>query len=311
MTEAIKIQIAEALEAFIEQHNLTQNDVAEKSGVNASYIIGIRKKEFTVKVGGKSMLIASKYLNRIANFIGFSAEKNYWPVQPTEQMKRILSALEDAKESGETAVITGETGCGKTFISRLFAQKNPADVFMITVGSSDNLGDLIDKIIEALNTSFSYRSKSAKLRHIAKVMRQMSEKGHEPVIIFDEAEYMKQPALCALKELYDALNTWCALVLVGTDQLTTNIEKLRKRNKAGIPQLYRRIRYRIRPLPAIDRTFKMFLNNIEPGLKRWLQKNCDNYGELHDVLVPAMKESERTGEPLTEDFVRMILGFAA
>jgi hypothetical protein len=37
-----------------------------------------------------------------------------------------------------------------------------------------------------------------------------------------------------------------------------------------------------------------------------LQMECENYGELHDILVPAMRESERTGEPLVLDFVKKI-----
>lgn len=308
MNQNTKQQIREALEAYIAEHSLTQSDVAERAGVNASYIINIRKGIFTIKSGDKHIQIADKYFSRLASFIGFSAEKSYWQTQPTEQMKGILAALEDAKKNGEIAVITGETGCGKTFCTQLFQKKNPTDVFTVTVGASDNLSDLIDKIIISTKIPTLVRSKSGRIRAIAKYMRGLSENGLEPMIAFDESEYMKQPALCAMKELYDNLNEWCALVLIGTEQLIASIEKLKKKNKLGIPQLYRRIRYRIRPLPPVDRSFKMFLSGVEPGLKRWLQKNCDNYGELHDILVPARRESERTGQPLTEDFVQMILG---
>ena len=40
---------------------------------------------------------------------------------------------------------------------------------------------------------------------------------------------------------------------------------------------------------------------------RFLRENCDNYGELHDVLVPAMREADITGEPLTVDFIKTVL----
>ena len=306
MTNEQKILIADALEAYMSEHGLSQQDVMNKSGVNAAYIIAIRKKEFAVK----TTPIADKWYRRLAALTHFSLEKSYWQTQPTPQLKIILATLKEAKDNGEVAVLTGETGCGKSYTCELFAQKNPADVYIIKVGAADNLSDLIDKVSEALKLNLTIRSKSGRLRAISKHIRKLSEDGHEPVIIFDEAEYMKQPALCALKELYDALNTWCALVLIGTEQLTINIEKLRRKNKAGIPQLYRRIRYKIRALPGIDRNFKEFLNGIEPGLKKWLQRNCDNYGELHDVLVPAMREAERTGENLSEDFVKLILGIA-
>lgn len=307
MTTQLKNEIVQALEQYMQEHNISQSELAEHSGVNASYIINMRKGDFTVKSAGKTINISDKWFNRIALFIGFATEKSYWTTQQTQQFKGILAALTDAKANAETTILIGETGCGKTYTCKLFAQKNPTEVFIVKVGSCDNIGDLIDKVLAQLKITVQFKSKSSKLRLIAQTMRNMSENGQEPVLIFDEAEYMKQPALCAIKELYDALNTWCAIVLIGTEQLVSNIEKLKNRNKAGIPQLYRRIRYRMRPLPKIDRNYKDFLNGIEPNLKKWLQKNCDNYGELHDVLVPAMREAERTNQELTEDFVKMIL----
>ena len=132
--------------------------------------------------------------------------------------------------------------------------------------------------------------------------------GRNPIIIFDEAEYMKQATLCNIKEFHDHLNKKCGLVLIGTDQLLQKIEKLKKKNSAGMPQFYRRVKYGIRTLKSIDTRFNEFLKGIEDkALVKFLQRECDNYGELHDVLVPAMREAERTGEPLTEDFVRKVL----
>ena len=133
--------------------------------------------------------------------------------------------------------------------------------------------------------------------------------GEYPTVIYDECEYMKQPALCSMKELYDGLIGYSALVLIGTDQLLDNLDKLRKKNRSGIPQFYRRIKFGIRELNPIDRSFDQFIQAIEDKeLKVWLKKNCDNYGELHDVLVPAMREAERLNEPLTLGLVRKILG---
>lgn len=311
MNVAQKNQIMEALDQYMSAHSITQNDVASRSSVNAAYLSNMRKGDYTIKVGQKIVEINAKYFNRIAEFIGFSVDRMLWETRSTAQLQEILAVLSDAKDNAETAVITGETGCGKTFSADLFRKRFPNEVFIVKVGSSDNLGDLLDKVLDALNIESVKKSKSSKLRQIAAFMKKVSEGGLDPVLIFDEAEYMKQPALCALKELYDVLNSWCSLVLIGTEQLTENIEKLKKRNKAGIPQLYRRIKFRIRNLPAIDRTFKDFLNGIEPGLKRWLQRNCDNYGELHDVLVPAIREAERTGKSLDEQFVKLVLGIAA
>lgn len=299
-----KQQITEALNNYIITHSMSANEIVKRSGVNESYISSIRNGETTV---GKSD-IKEKWYNMIADFIGLKLQKEYWEIKETPQLRRMLATLEDAKENGLTNIVIGETGSGKSYISDLFLRANPVDTFKIVVGSLDTIGDLLDKIIDVLKIA-TPKTKSKKIGEIAKKLRQLRLEGFKPHLIFDECEYMKQPALCSMKELYDALIGICGITLIGTSQLIDNLDKLRKKNRSGIPQFYRRIKFGIRELPSIDRTFKMFLETVEDkDLRTFLKQNCDNYGELHDVLVPAMKEADRTGKPLTEEFVRTILG---
>ncbi len=303
-----KQQITEALNRFLSQHLMPASDLAKKADVNQAYISQIRQGKYTTTVGNNEVEIASKYFERIAKVIGFQIEQSYWSTVLTPQFAHILATLEDARSFGETNLIIGGTGSGKTYTAKIFALQHPVDVVMITVGSTDNIGDLIDKITEALHIPSPARTKSKKIRQIIKAMLDLKQAGNLPVLILDEAEYMKMPALCSMKELYDNLHGVASIVLVGTDQLTRNIEKMRKKNKDGIPQLYRRIKFGIRELPPIDRSFKEFLNGLEPGLQRFIKANCDNYGELHDVLVPVFREAERIGQAPTEELVRTVLG---
>lgn len=304
ITTQQKVRITEALNNYMETHGISANEIVKRSGVNESYISSIRNGDTTV---GKSE-IKDKWYLMLADFIGFKLTKEYWQMQKTPQLYRMLSTLEDAKENGQTNIIIGETGSGKSYISDIFLKANPVDTFKVVVGSLDTIGDLLDKLIDVLKIS-TPKTKSKKIGEIAKKLKQLRLEGQKPHLIFDECEYMKQPALCSMKELYDALNGVCGITLIGTSQLIDNLDKLRKKNRSGIPQFYRRIKFGIRELPNIDRSFSMFLANInDKNLRNFLKQNCDNYGELHDVLVPAMKEADRTGNELTEDFVRTILG---
>lgn len=306
MKKGTKDNIVDALNQYMVDHDLSANKVASQTAINPAYISAMRSKKYVTRAGDKDVDIAVKYFEKIANYIGLEIKKTYWSNVPTDQFKNVISILEDAKEFGYTNIIIGETGCGKTHTTRIFVKKNPTDTFMITVGSSDNIGDILDKISELMHIPLN-KTKSKKIREIIKHAVTLKEVGNKPMIIFDEAEYMKLPALCAMKELYDNLSGIASIVLIGTDQLTRNITKLRKKNAEGIPQLYRRIKFGIRVLPAVDKTYKDFLPLIEPGLKRFLLTHCDNYGELHDVLVPAMREADRTSQTLNENFVRTIL----
>lgn len=304
ITTLQKQQVSEALKQYLDLHNISANEVSKRSTINESYISSIYHNKATV---GKSE-IKDKWYLMIAEFIGLSLIKEYWALKETPQLFRMLSTLEDAKENGVTNIIIGETGSGKSYISDVFLKANPVDTYKIIVGSLDTIGDLLDKIIDSLKIA-TPKTKSKKIGEVAKKLKQLKLEGQKPHLIFDECEYMKQPALCSMKELYDALKGICGITLIGTSQLTDNLDKLRKKNRSGIPQFYRRIKFGIRELPSIDRSFSMFLEQIEDkALIKFLKQNCDNYGELHDVLVPAMKEADRTGQLLTEDFVRTILG---
>ncbi|AOW09485.1 AAA family ATPase [Flavobacterium gilvum] len=310
MDQITKKEIIQSLTAYMQEHNLKQADVANKSGVRKEYLSIMLKEnsDFMYDAGGGAKgFIPNHHFHSLATLIGYQIEKAYWSLQPTAQTASILAHLEDARNNHSTAVLIGETGCGKSFTSKMFASKNPIDTFIVTAGSSDTLGDLIDKIVSELNIHATGNSKSTKIRQVAIKMKMLKTYGHKPTLIIDESEYLKQAALCAMKELYDNLADYCSLVFIGTDQLVENIEKLKKRNKSGIPQFHRRIKFGLRLLPSIDRSYKLFLADIEDRhLRKFLLNNCGNYGELHDVLVPASREAERLQEPLTLDLVRKV-----
>lgn len=305
-----KKEIVKALVDYMAEHNMTQTDVAARSKVRKEYVSIILKPDsnFMYDAGGSQGFISAKYFNALADLCGYKTEKVYWQTQPTDQTNAILANLKDARENHLTITLVGETGSGKSYTASLFASKNPLDTFIITAGSSDTLNDLIDKIVDELNVHSTGNSKSTKLRWIARKMEMLKNYGHKPMLIIDEAEFLKQAALCAMKELYDNLNEFCSIVFIGTDQLVDNIERLKRRNKAGIPQFHRRIKFGLRTLPNIDRSFKLFISDIEDGeLKKFILRNCGNYGELHDVIVPATREADRLQQPLTMELVRKVL----
>ena len=309
MTKATKDNVIAQLEFWLDENGFSANEFADKYGVPANYVSQMRNAKYFVPVKGVDVEIADKYFRIIAETIGLdiTGQTIFWKFQETPQALQIFSTLEDSKNYGYTNILIGETGCGKTFVSDLFIKQNPKDNFKITVGSMDTIVDLLDKLCDVLKLP-QIHSKAKKISAIIKELQRLRLNGRKPILIFDEAEYMKQTTLCNIKEFHDHLNKKCGLVLIGTDQLLQKIEKLKKKNSPGMPQFYRRVKYGIRNLKSIDTQFKDFLNGVEDkALRRFLQSECDNYGELHDVLVPSMREAERLGEPLTENLVRTVL----
>ncbi|MDM1557088.1 ATP-binding protein [Chryseobacterium indologenes] len=308
MNNNIKNNIISALNQWLIDNDYTANDFAAKSNVPANYLSYMRKNIYFVSTGGKDVEIDDKYFRMICDAIDYDPEnKLAWMPRQTPQFTQMITYLSDAKKHGYTNIIIGETGSGKTYCTDIFLKQNPKDIFKVTVGSLDNITDLLDKLGQAMRIPL-VGSPSKKLRDITKHIIKLKLDGREPMIVWDESEYLKQATLANIKEMHDHLYGKCALIMIGTNQLLTKIEKLKNKNAPGMPQFYRRVKYGIRHLRPIDTRFKEFLTSIaDPHLKRFLQDECENYGELHDALLPAMREAERMGQPLTENLVRTIL----
>ncbi|PIF44890.1 AAA domain-containing protein [Chryseobacterium sp. 52] len=308
MTKTIKDNIITALEQWLKDNEYSANEFAAKSGVPSNYLSYMRRNIYIINSTGKDVEIDDKYFRMICEAIDFDPDnKIAWTPRQTPQLMQMITYLTDAKKFGYTNIIIGDTGTGKTYSTDLFIKENPKDTFKITVGSLDTINDLLDKIGIAMRMPLA-GSPSKKLRVIVKEMTKLKLDGRNPMIIWDESEYLKQATLCNIKELHDNLYGKCALIMIGTNQLLTKIEKLKNKNAAGMPQFYRRVKYGIRELKPIDTRFKEFLTSIvDRDLKRFLQAECENYGELHDALLPAMREAERLNEPLTENLVRKVL----
>lgn len=317
MKQKDKDGIKEALEIYMTSNSMTQNEFAQVSEVNPRYIIAIRNGESTVG----NTVIADKWYRKVANIIGYTIEKEYWEPKPTIQLQRIMATLEDARTYGYTNTIIGNTGSGKTYSSGLFAKKNRKDVFVVTIGSNDNIADVINKLMDSLKVpdlnkhekkdfTGQSRSKSQRITRIISHIKKLKAKGLFPVIIFDEAEYMTPAVLRSIKEFYDNLKGICAIILLGTDQLVDKVEGMKKSNKPGIPQFYSRIRFGIRYLEDINKNYDLFLESVtDKEVRKFIESVCDDYREVHDLLVPAMREADRLGVPLTVDLLKKILGW--
>jgi transcriptional regulator with XRE-family HTH domain len=304
-----KNQIREALETYMKLHGLSQNDIAKRAGVNAAYLIQIRKGSNTIAVKDKDVEIDFKYFVKLAEMMGMRLETTKTTgVKKTETLEFMTAHLQEAKDNSEAAWLVAETGAGKTFALDIFKRKYPQDVFSIKIGYNDSLNDILDKLYEEIKVNDTWKgSKTGRITIICRHLKNLKRSGRKTALVFDESEYMRATTLCTTKEFYDQLNYWCSIIYISTPELEDKIDKLIEKKAPGIAQWFRRLKFKKKTAPEIDRTFELFLDGIEPELKMWLQDNCFNYGELTDVLNPAMREAERLNQPLTLKLVLTIL----
>ena len=133
------------------------------------------------------------------------------------------------------------------------------------------------------------------------------------LLAFDEAENATVGVIRAIKSLYDAVKSYCSIVMIGTDQLETRLALLEKKNSTGIPQFCSRFRSGVVYLEPIEKmsadkkeylTFEEFFKDdiIEPMLQTLLRSICKDYRMLNWYVVNAKKKAKELGVPLTFDF---------
>ncbi|HCN82506.1 MAG TPA: hypothetical protein DIT07_02645, partial [Sphingobacteriaceae bacterium] len=306
MQQELKYQIVAAAQEYAQQNNLTNNDIANKTKINAGYLSNMFRNQFAVTVAGKQVEISDTWFYKLAEFCGLAIKKQYWGTVQTRQFVEVISSLEAAKKSGTVSVIICDTGLGKTYAVDKFSHTHPLHTYKVTVSDAHKLKDILIEILDQLHIPAQYGN-AAKILSIANRLKELKRNGHKPQVILDEAENLKLPVIKSLKALYDFCNGYASITLIGTQQLIDGLIKMKKKDKGGVPQFYRRIKASIRYInTSFDFTPFFEKHEIEKPLRRLLHQLCENYGELHDYLEPALREADERDEPLTEDLFRMI-----
>lgn len=307
MTTEQKTAIAGHAAAYIVTKGLTGQKFATLTNVNNSYVSNILNKVFQVN----GVDIPDKYFRQIAKVIGYAVEKTYWPHVETREHKELMVAMKLAKQTHGVRTLIVETGAGKTYAVDTFKKTNPLHTYVVTMHSLMKIGEMFRVLAKQLG--LPNKGTKAQMRtEIIDKLKDIKVDGGYPVVIIDEGENMTPDMMKMIKGFYDAILNYAGIVMIGTNQLWEIMQAAMERDKQGGPQYYRRFKagtITIKPLVKRDDRFKPFFDELgieDPSFRKLLCKTCDNYGELHDYLEPALRIADNKGEELNERLFRML-----
>ena len=228
MTNTVNKALQQKLAEFKAKSGMNQTMLARGIGVSPASISMYLNNTYADK-GGKYETIEPKieaYLEvqeskaqREELVLGFVS---------TKTTRRISEVMRDAHEAGDTVVIYGQAGLGKTQAVKNYCEKNPAAI-LIEANPSFTALVLMRKLAAAAKVSTVgslndlFESVSDRLRDSGRL------------IVVDEAENLPLRALEIIRRLHD--DTGCGLVLSGMPRLVANL-----RGKHGeLVQLYSRV----------------------------------------------------------------------
>ncbi|MDU1906400.1 MAG: AAA family ATPase [Dysgonomonas sp.] len=250
MDAKLKKEIAEALEKYGKDKGLSQDQLAQVTGLNIRYINAILSGE--LKVG--TTFIKEAHWTRIAKMVGVKLEKDFVGHIDTPQYNQIYTELLDAKLGGRVKIIISKTGYGKTYAVNRFLKEHPSQSYKITLSSLYHLPDVLEELCSLLNVDkTTIYTHQTRLKHMSYRLRYKKNNGDYPILVFDEAENATVAILRLLKALYDEVYEFCPIVLIGTPELLIKLEKLKKKGMGGISQFYRRFKAGVREISDINK----------------------------------------------------------
>ncbi len=169
-----------------------------------------------------------------------------------ESLMRLFYTVKSKKGA---CMLTGEVGCGKTTISKVFQEGLKSGDFEIGLITNPGLNsiELLQEILYQLGSDSHHTTKLELIHALNNKVLENLKAGKETVVIIDEAHLIKEEEtfeeLRLLLNLQDNNSFLITLILIGQPELKELIGK--------IPQFEQRIpiRYHLHPLNFID-TFK-------------------------------------------------------
>ena len=228
MTNTVNKALQQKLAEFKAKSGMNQTMLARGIGISPASISMYLNDTYAEK-GGKYETIEPK----IEAFLEVQESKAQREelvlgFVSTKTTRRISEVMRDAHEAGDTVVIYGQAGLGKTQAVKNYCEKNPAAI-LIEANPSFTALVLMRKLAAAAKVSTVgslndlFESVSDRLRDSGRL------------IVVDEAENLPLRALEIIRRLHD--DTGCGLVLSGMPRLVANL-----RGKHGeLVQLYSRV----------------------------------------------------------------------
>jgi uncharacterized protein (DUF2249 family) len=234
-----KQQISEAINQWIDDKNPARSAtrLAEKSGVNTAYISRIKNGEYELHSGGGRLtVINDSHFFKLAEAVGLKFEDEFkWDFLNSYRLG--YRVMRKAQRKQLRAIIDGDTGQGKTFISKWYNRENDYVLFLECTRNMTGKA-MINALCEKLGIELPMRTTPyEKLELIKKVIT--NRRGY--LIVVDQVgkNEVRPSIYSVLMDIAVAVEGKAGIVISGykvTDMLTY----LYHRHVPGMRQLARR-----------------------------------------------------------------------
>ena len=264
--------------------------------------LGDLKKATGYERSTLSQVLGGKYQaneeNIIAGLERFLSEWDYrHGLCQTRGFASIQKVLQLTWQCREMAVITGNSGVGKTEAVKYYCMLNDHAVYVV-MNKAIAARELLDQILFALGEASPGGSLNDRLTALKRSLQR-----HSRMIIVDEADLLQVRHLEILRAIYDS--GYCAMVLIGLPRLLMLLTR-GQTQRENLAQLYSRVGFRRDIMPPRKEDIEMIVKkhgyDFTPRFIQEIAGWIHNSGELRtlDKLLERSKLFKDMGETQEE-----------
>lgn len=219
---------AQDLQNYISSRGISQSTVARGIGRSTATINQYLQGKYNGDVETLDKLAAAWLQTQQERENDTRTQLNYTYTATAQRLEEVLRL---AHVEGETVVIYGQAGLGKTSALEAYVKRNP-DAIMIDSDPSYSAKVLLSSMAIALGVE----SRGSLHQLIEELIKKLKNSGR--IILVDEAENLPLRALECLRRIHD--KTGVGLVLAGMPRLLVNL----RGSKGELKQLYSRVAFK-------------------------------------------------------------------
>jgi len=300
-----KTIIPDALLKYMDEKKVNKAEISRLSGVSATILNYIAKKETVVPNQSGGSEIKDKYYYQLSRAIGLPLKAEVWRHFNTQNFKQIIPAIEENRIERERFTIDGDTGSGKSHALKKYKTKFPVGTYVVTCSAVENSKEFAKNIAETVGVE----THSTAGTIIKRVIRKL-ENEVDSILMIDEAEHIdkKSGYINIIKSLADGLEGKTSFGLVGMG-INKILQNGYDKNKQNFRQTARRFCNRETLEVSIREDVYKSCEELglkEDNIKNWIANRVRNFGEFEVYIRKIFKEAEKSNQKITVSFLNTL-----
>ncbi|PKO01521.1 MAG: hypothetical protein CVU43_12550 [Chloroflexi bacterium HGW-Chloroflexi-5] len=230
-----KVSVKNALVQKMESLQLSGNKVAPLIGISSANVSNILNDKWDI--------VGDQIWRKVMVYCGMASK---WQPAKTANLAKIYALCQDAQSNHVALAFSFAPGSGKSFALKHYTATTKEvayvecdeywtkKIFLQKIGSSlgvtveGTVHEMVETVVEVLNRK------------------------RNPLLIIDEADKLKDPALNMFKTLFNRTQERCGFILCGAPYFKIRIEKGVSRNKQAYQEIYSRLGGEFIPLTPVS-----------------------------------------------------------